>query len=51
MFWWRLSAGAGDTLQFYVNTQLVAQISGYTTWSQYATFLSTTNAYTLKWSI
>ncbi|MCX7008876.1 MAG: hypothetical protein NTY53_16800, partial [Kiritimatiellaeota bacterium] len=48
-FWWRLSSAAGDTLQFYINTQLVAQISGNANWSQYTTFLGSTNACTLKW--
>lgn len=49
MFWWRLSSAAGDTLQFFVNTQLVSQISGNTDWNLCANFLGSTNVYTLKW--
>ncbi len=49
LFWWKVSAAANNSLQFYVNTQLVSQISGNVDWQQYVTFLGTTNSYTLKW--
>jgi hypothetical protein len=49
MFWWKVSSAATNYLQFYINTQLVAQISGNVDWSQFATFLGSTNQYTLTW--
>jgi sugar lactone lactonase YvrE len=49
LFWWKVSSAANNHLQFYINTQLVSQISGNVDWSQYVTFLGTTNQYTLKW--
>ena len=48
-FWWKVSAAATSQLQFFVNTQLVSQLSGNVNWTQYVTYLSTTNSFTLKW--
>jgi hypothetical protein len=49
LFWWKVSSAPNNYLQFYINTQLVSQISGNVDWNQYITFLGTTNQYTLKW--
>jgi len=48
-FWWKVSSAAPNYLQFYVNTQLVSQISGNVDWNQVVTFLGTSNQVTLKW--
>jgi hypothetical protein len=48
-FWWKVSSAANNNLQFYINTQLVSQISGNVDWNQYVSFLSTSNPVTLKW--
>jgi len=49
MFWWKVSSAATNTLQFFINTQLVNQISGNVDWNQYVTFLGTSNQLTLTW--
>ncbi len=49
MFWWKASTAAANTLQFYINTQLVSQISGNAGWNQYVGFIGTSNQVTLKW--
>ena len=48
-FWWKVSSAATSTLQFYINTQLVSQISGNVDWNQVVTFIGTSNQVTLKW--
>ncbi len=50
LFWWKVSSAATNQLQFQIGTQLVSQISGNVNWSQYATFLGSTNTVTLKWT-
>ena len=49
LFWWKVSSAPTNYLQFYVNTQLVSQISGNVGWNQIVTFLGTSNQVTLKW--
>ena len=49
MFWWKSSAASANTLQFYIDTQLVSQISGNVDWNQYVGFIGTSNPVTLKW--
>ncbi len=48
-FWWKNSAASSSSLQFFINTQLVTQISGNVDWNQYVTFLGSTNRYTFTW--
>jgi hypothetical protein len=48
-FWWKVSSAPTNQLQFYINTQLVSQISGNVDWNQVVTFLGTSNQVTLKW--
>jgi YD repeat-containing protein len=48
-FWWKVSSAANNNLQFYINTQLVSQISGNVDWNQVVTFIGTSNQVTLKW--
>ncbi len=49
LFWWRASSAPTNYLQFYINTQLVSQISGNAGWNQYVGFIGTSNQVTLKW--
>jgi hypothetical protein len=49
MFWWKVSSAPANYLQFYINTQLVSQISGNVDWNQVVTFIGTSNQVTLKW--
>ena len=49
LFWWKVSAATNSSVQFYIDTQLVSQISGDLDWSQYVGFIGTSNAVTLKW--
>ena len=49
MFWWKSSTSPANTLQFYINTQLVSQISGNAGWNQYVGYIGTSNQVTLKW--
>jgi hypothetical protein len=49
-FWWKVSSAATNCLQFYINTQLVSQISGNVDWNQVVTFLGTSNQVTLTWA-
>jgi hypothetical protein len=49
IFWWKVSSAADNSLQFYIGTQLISQISGNVGWNQYATFIGHTNPVTLKW--
>ena len=49
MFWWKASSASTNYLQFYINTQLVSQISGNVDWNQYIGFIGTSNQVTLKW--
>ena len=48
-YWWKVSSAPTNYLQFYINTQLVSQISGNVDWNQIVTFLGTSNQVTLKW--
>ncbi|MCX7010747.1 MAG: multicopper oxidase domain-containing protein [Kiritimatiellaeota bacterium] len=50
MFWWKVSAAPANSLQFYVGTQLVNQISGTADWNQYITYIGTSNQATLTWA-
>jgi M6 family metalloprotease-like protein len=50
LFWWRNAAQTSDALQFTVNGQLVAQLTGATDWQQQVLFLGSTNSYTLRWT-
>ena len=45
----RASSATTNYLQFYINNQLVSQISGNTDWNQYVGFIGTSNQVTLKW--
>ncbi len=49
LFWWKVSSAATNCLQFFINTQLVNQISGNVDWNQCVTFLGTSNQVTLTW--
>ncbi len=49
MFWWKASSAPTNYLQFYINTQLVSQISGNVGWNQYVGYIGTSNQITLKW--
>ena len=48
-FWWKVSSAPGNSLQFYIDTQLVSQISGNVDWTPYVGFIGTSNPVTLKW--
>jgi hypothetical protein len=48
-FWWKVSSAPTNQLQFYINTQLVSQISGNMDWNQYVGYIGTSNQVTLTW--
>ena len=50
LFWWRSAAQASDVLQFSVNGQLRAQLTGSADWQPQVLFLGSTNSYTLRWT-
>ncbi len=49
LFWGKVSTYPSNTMQFFMNTQLVSQASGNANWTQSATFIGSTNPVTLTW--
>ena len=49
LFWWKVSSATNSSLQFFVDTQLVSQISGNVDWNQYVGYIGTSNQVTLTW--
>jgi len=48
LFWWQVSAAAGDALEFYVDSQLRERIAGSAAWKQRVWYLGE-GAHTLRW--
>ena len=50
-FWWQSAGSNGALLQLSVNGQPLTALTNSAAWVQYVTFLSTTNTYTLRWTV
>jgi hypothetical protein len=49
LFWGKISTYPSNTVQFFMNTQLVSYASGNVDWSEFVTFIGSTQQVTLKW--
>jgi hypothetical protein len=49
LYWGKISTYPSNTVQFFMNTQLVSQASGNVDWSEFVTFIGSTQQVTLKW--
>ena len=49
LFWGKISTYPSNTVQFLMNTQLVSYASGNVDWSEFVTFIGSTQQVTLTW--
>ena len=49
MFWGKVSTYPSNTVQFFMNNKLASQASGEMNWSEFVTFVGSTNPVTLTW--